>query len=96
MLLHYLDDLDSKMECMRRLIEADQQVAGNFTGYSPSLERVLLKKEKYLGAPPAVARAVAASAPARPAAPPALPPKISSAFGDKLLQALRPGDRKEG
>jgi 3'-5' exoribonuclease len=96
MLLHYLDDLDSKMECMRRLIEADQQVAGNFTGYSPSLERVLLKKEKYLGGPPAAARAAAAPAPARPsAAAPAPPPKISSPFGDKLLQALRPGERKQ-
>jgi hypothetical protein len=35
MLLHYLDDLDSKMECMRHLIETDRQFAGNFTTYQP-------------------------------------------------------------
>jgi 3'-5' exoribonuclease len=51
MLLHYLDDLDSKMECMRRLIETDSQLEGNFTSFSSSLERVLLKKERYLAGP---------------------------------------------
>ena len=48
MLLHYLDDLDSKMECMRHLIETDRQFAGNFTSFSSSLERVVLKKDRYL------------------------------------------------
>jgi 3'-5' exoribonuclease len=48
LLLHYLDDLDSKMECMRSLIENDRQVEGCFTSYSPSLARVALKKDKYL------------------------------------------------
>src|SRR5581483_9451440 len=51
-LLHYLDDLDSKMECMRRLLDTDRQVEGCFTSYSTSLERVLLKKERYLSGPP--------------------------------------------
>ena len=48
MLLHHLDDLDSKMECMRALVEKDRQVDGHFTGYSSSLERMVLKKAKYL------------------------------------------------
>ncbi len=33
LLLHYLDDMDSKMECMRALIENDRQVDGCFTTY---------------------------------------------------------------
>jgi 3'-5' exoribonuclease len=48
MLLHYLDDLDAKMECMRVLVEQDRQVEGHFTTYSSSLERAILKKAKYL------------------------------------------------
>ncbi len=49
LLLHYLDDMDSKMECMRALIEHDRQVEGCFTGWSSPLERVALKKDLYLG-----------------------------------------------
>jgi 3'-5' exoribonuclease len=52
LLLHYLDDLDSKMECMRALIEKDPYVEGCFTGYSGVLDRVVLKKERYLNPPP--------------------------------------------
>ena len=48
LLLHYLDDMDSKMECMRSLVEHDRQVEGLFTGYSVSLERTVLKKEKFM------------------------------------------------
>lgn len=51
LLLHYLDDLDSKMECMRHLIERDPQVDGHFTGYSSSLARTVLRKAKYLAGP---------------------------------------------
>jgi len=95
MLLHYLDDLDSKMECMRHLIETDRQLAGNFTSYSGSLERVVLKKESYLAVHVPVAQASVAT-PAAPKPQPAMPPlpkakpAPSSAFGDKLLQALQP------
>jgi 3'-5' exoribonuclease len=48
MLLHHLDNLDSKMECMRGLIERDRQVDGVWTGYSSALDRTVLKKEKFL------------------------------------------------
>ena len=64
LLLHYLDDMDSKMECMRALIENDRQVEGCFTGYNPALARVALKKERFLekrpspAAPPAAANGV--------------------------------------
>jgi 3'-5' exoribonuclease len=53
LLLHYLDDMDSKMECMRALVAQDRQVEGHFTGYNASLERMVLKKSKYM-APDAV------------------------------------------
>jgi 3'-5' exoribonuclease len=59
LLLHYIDDMDSKMECMRALIENDRQVEGCFTAYSPALERTALKKERYLRS--------ASPAPVRPA-----------------------------
>jgi len=48
LLLHYLDDMDSKMECMRSLVEHDRQVDGNFTAYNASLERTVLKKAKFM------------------------------------------------
>lgn len=52
LLLHYLDDLDSKMENMRALIERDPQAEGYFTGYSPALARVALRKKRYLESDP--------------------------------------------
>jgi 3'-5' exoribonuclease len=58
LLLHHLDNLDSKMECMHALAQKDRHVDGCWTGYSPSLERSILKKAKYLE-----------DAPARPPAP---------------------------
>ena len=60
LLLHYIDDMDSKMECMRVLIENDRQVEGCFTTYSGALERSALKKERYLN--------LAEERPARPGA----------------------------
>jgi 3'-5' exoribonuclease len=48
MLFHYLDDLDSKMECIRASIEQDRQVTGAFTSFVPSLDRPLLKKDFFL------------------------------------------------
>jgi 3'-5' exoribonuclease len=48
LLLHYLDDLDSKMECMRALVENDRQLEGCFTSYSSALERTTLKMDRYM------------------------------------------------
>jgi 3'-5' exoribonuclease len=79
LLLHYLDDMDSKMECMRRLIETDRQLAGNFTSYSPTLERVLLKKDRYLaGRAPYPPSAAPSAPPSAPASPPAKPEAVAS------------------
>jgi 3'-5' exoribonuclease len=48
LLLHLLDNMDSKMECMRALIENDRQVDGCFTTYHNALGRTALKKDRYL------------------------------------------------
>lgn len=48
LLLHHLDNLDSKMECVRALVEKDRHVEGCWTGYSNSLDRAILKKAKFL------------------------------------------------
>ncbi len=50
LLFHYLDDLDSKMECSRALLERDQ-TPGNFTSFSNALERGMLRKALYLNPP---------------------------------------------
>src|SRR3954452_22346546 len=66
LLLHFLDDLDSKMEAMRALIENDRQVEGCFTGYNSALERAALKKHRSLNPAPAT--------PAKPNGQPAASP----------------------
>jgi len=47
LMLHYLDDLDSKMEAMRAHLEREGDL-GEWTGYNPSLARPLLNKKKFL------------------------------------------------
>jgi 3'-5' exoribonuclease len=101
LLLHYLDDMDSKMECMRALIDKDPQSEGLFTGYSQSLERVALRKGRYLEGSKGEVRAIPPSAnpgtgtetakqPSHATAPPEPKPAPAngSLFGSKLLQAL--------
>ena len=51
LLLHHLDNLDSKMEAFRNAIKREVLNEGEFTGWVPSLERALLRKERYLGDP---------------------------------------------
>lgn len=47
-MLHYLDDLDSKMEAMRAQFERESTLDGPWTSYNPSLGRPLLNTEKFL------------------------------------------------
>ena len=59
LLLHHLDNLDSKMECMRAAIAKDRNVEGCWTMYNSALDRSILKKPRYLGdAEPPVPTAV--------------------------------------
>ena len=95
-LFHYLDDMDSKIECMRSLVEGDRQSTELFTVYSPSLERTVLKKDRFLTPPSVIESAASPIEPASvkpaPVAPkPATPDQDHSAqsvFGSKLLDAL--------
>ncbi|HEX3351243.1 MAG: 3'-5' exoribonuclease YhaM family protein [Terriglobales bacterium] len=48
LLLHYLDDLDSKMEAMRAQFERAGESDGAWTAYNPSLGRPLLNTAKFL------------------------------------------------
>ena len=103
LLLHHLDNLDSKMESMRALAEKDRHIEGCWTGYSPSLERSVLKKPKYLedgptsNAPaPDVAAESAPPASVQAPEPPTAPEHrqqvftpVSSPFAEKLQQAWR-------
>jgi len=64
LMLHYLDDLDSKMESMRAHFE--REPAEEWTSYNPSLERPLLNTQKFLekvraGESPEAAAAAAAT-----------------------------------
>ena len=48
LMLHYLDDLDSKMEAMRAQFERDAEMESAWTAYNPSLGRPLLNTQKFL------------------------------------------------
>jgi 3'-5' exoribonuclease len=80
LLLHYLDDMDSKMEAMRALIENDRQVEGCFTTWNTALERAALKKDRFL----------------KPPGPEGTPqPEPGSPFAGKLREALQPAEAKQ-
>ena len=51
-MLHYLDDLDSKMEAMRAQFERGGESEGAWTTYNPSLGRPLLNTAKFLAEKP--------------------------------------------
>ena len=90
LLLHHLDNLDSKMECVRRLVERDHLVEGVWTGYSSALDRSVLKKRKFLEAPAPAAAPAPPPEPKPEPAPAAAPnrPMETSPFGAKLVNAL--------
>ncbi len=57
LMLHYLDDLDSKMEAMRAHFEREAGLEGPWTSYNASLGRPLLDSRKFMqGEKPATAQ----------------------------------------
>src|SRR5438552_6788932 len=69
LMLHYLDDLDSKMESMRAHFEREVDLYSPWTSYNPSLGRPLLNSAKFLhkngaAAPVSASAAAASSSPA--------------------------------
>jgi 3'-5' exoribonuclease len=69
LVLHYLDDLDSKMEAMRAHFEREADSEGPWTTYNASLGRPLLDSEKFLRTEPAPEEPVAADSGAAAAEP---------------------------
>jgi 3'-5' exoribonuclease len=63
LMLHYLDDLDSKLESMRAHFERDGGQDSGWTGYNASLGRPLLNSKKFLEIKPAAVVAVVSSQP---------------------------------
>ena len=94
LLLHYLDDMDSKMECMRFLIDGDKQSENCFTSYNSALERTVFKKDRFLT--PEGEQGAASTVTAPMPAPPPAPAPSSSPFAEKLQLALvgPPADSK--
>jgi len=69
LMLHYLDDLDSKMEAMRAHFEREAEMEGPWTTYNSSLGRTLLNSEKFLRPETPAHEEPAAPAPAETAKP---------------------------
>jgi 3'-5' exoribonuclease len=90
LMLHYLDDLDSKMESMRAHFEREADLESPWTSYNGSLGRPLLNSAKYLepkpSAPPAVAEPQAEGSKAEPvsALSDSVPHLPSSSNGDAV------------
>ncbi len=80
LMLHYLDDLDSKMEAMRAHFEREAELEGPWTSYNASLGRPLLDSRKFMQGEkaPAVKTAAEDTAP-RPATTAAPEPPTSAA-----------------
>ena len=68
LMLHYLDDLDSKMEAMRAQFERESDLDSAWTSYNPSLARPLLNTQKFLDKSSAKSKKEEAPKPATPAA----------------------------
>jgi 3'-5' exoribonuclease len=88
LLLHHLDNLDSKMEAMRQHELRDRSVAGVWTGMLVSMERPVLKKERYLQGGEEVTAGTPARPPAAEKKPEAPAVASNSPFAQKLKQAL--------
>jgi 3'-5' exoribonuclease len=88
LMLHYLDDLDSKMEAMRAHFEREALLDGPWTSYNGSLGRPLLDSRKFMegekaAAKPAVEGAVAPSESI--AATESIPPSETSASEEPVI-----------
>ena len=89
LMLHYLDDLDSKMESMRAHFEREAELESPWTSYNPSLGRPLLNSAKFLEKKPPSAAAAAASS-AEGASSPLEPTSPESKT--PMLSGLEPGE----
>jgi 3'-5' exoribonuclease len=92
LLLHHLDNMDSKMECMRATAMKDNHVEGNWTSFSTPLGRAVLKKQRFVEGDRAPASVLPTTPPATSSSETTKPNRGTSArdsvFGAKLQQAL--------
>jgi 3'-5' exoribonuclease len=93
LLLHHLDNLDSKMEIIRAQVEKDRLLEGVWTGFNPALGRSALKKRRFLEPEAALPAPSTAVPPATPPVPQARHVHVdpSSPFASKLRNALGDG-----
>lgn len=94
LLLHLIDNLDSKMESMRVSLERDRQLEGHLTTYNSALDRSVLKKDRYLNgetAEPAkpATDPVPVAQPTPTAPPREARPQALGVLGERLKAALR-------
>ncbi len=80
LMLHYLDDLDSKMESMRAHFEREVGLDSDWTSYNPSLGRPLLNSARV------VARAMGETQP-KPEAKPEPETAAAAAGGDTVVKS---------
>jgi len=66
-MLHYLDDLDSKMEAMRAHFEREAELEGPWSSYNSSLGRPLLDSRKFMQGEKTPAKTIAEDSNAPPA-----------------------------
>ncbi len=100
LMLHYLDDLDSKMESMRAHFEREAELENAWTSYNASLGRPLLDTGKFLRPKPAEAPQEEPPAAAESASAAAAAVSAESTVGlDKQVEALqqkfRPATQKQ-
>jgi 3'-5' exoribonuclease len=86
LLLHHLDNLDSKMEALRSSVERNPADDSVWTGFNLALERPLLRKERFLNPPEPPE---ASPPPANSGSGRQQPAKPMSLFGEQLRNALR-------
>ena len=79
LMLHYLDDLDSKMEAMRAHFQREAELEGPWTSYNASLGRPLLDSSKFMQGEKARAAKTRTEDPDVPPAPPVVPQSPTSA-----------------
>jgi 3'-5' exoribonuclease len=94
LMLHYLDDLDSKMESMRAHFEREAEMESPWTSYNGSLGRPLLNSAKFLAKKPASAVATSGADASIPSSVPGNGPAAQSktATGQSTLPGLGPSD----
>jgi 3'-5' exoribonuclease len=79
LMLHYLDDLDSKMEAMRAHFEREAELEGPWTSFNASLGRPLLDSRKFMQGEKASAAETSADDSGAPPVTPEPPQRPTSA-----------------